>query len=221
MTVKFSLLLWCTNPAALDALSQPESFQVDFLRGDLFGLDVLDPHNSARKNRHLSRLKEGRIWRTDDGPPAPGSAPARRRESDGVQKGHRKADYAAWGKAASLTVLKRSGMAPTRMMELYNELTMEEGQDAPAKKGWLYDPKATVVASTSSVQGLLANGTEGTMSVLSVSTVAQSTEDLPGLPVLTANAGVDPVSQMIAVTQTVAPALASNADSGERRGGAE
>jgi hypothetical protein len=49
--LRFGLLLWCTNPEALAAISLLGAFQVDFMRSDTLGLDVLDPHNSARKNR--------------------------------------------------------------------------------------------------------------------------------------------------------------------------
>lgn len=38
-------------------------------------MDVLQPRNSARKNRALKRLAQGRIWRTDDGPPLDDSVP--------------------------------------------------------------------------------------------------------------------------------------------------
>ncbi|KAF8205329.1 hypothetical protein K438DRAFT_1818948 [Mycena galopus ATCC 62051] len=64
--IEFSLLLWSTNPLALEALGQPAGFY----KSDIFALDVMSPGTSTRKNRYLEKLSAGRMWRTDDGRPA-------------------------------------------------------------------------------------------------------------------------------------------------------
>ncbi|KAF7344324.1 hypothetical protein MSAN_01913300 [Mycena sanguinolenta] len=69
-TIEFSLLLWSTNPLALEALGQPAAIQVGFYKSDIFGLDVMTPRTSTRKNRYLEQLSAGRMWLTDDGRPA-------------------------------------------------------------------------------------------------------------------------------------------------------
>ncbi|KAJ7255818.1 hypothetical protein B0H12DRAFT_1112953 [Mycena haematopus] len=68
--LEFSLLLWSTNPLALEALGQPAAIQVGFYKSDMFALDVMTPRTSTRKNRYLEKLASGRMWRTDDGRPA-------------------------------------------------------------------------------------------------------------------------------------------------------
>ncbi|KAJ6562575.1 hypothetical protein B0H19DRAFT_1260143 [Mycena capillaripes] len=68
--IEFSLLLWSTNPLALEALSQPGCVEVAFLKSDTFALNVMTPRTSSRKNRYLDRMAAGRMWRTDDGRPA-------------------------------------------------------------------------------------------------------------------------------------------------------
>jgi hypothetical protein len=91
--------------------------------------DVLDPHNSARRNRHLTRIGEaGRVWRTDVGPPAedaPAVAPLVPREG-AVRKGMRHEDYVRWGKTASVTTITQSGLGGTRAMEFANEAHVAE-----------------------------------------------------------------------------------------------
>ncbi|KAJ7707065.1 hypothetical protein B0H14DRAFT_3025674 [Mycena olivaceomarginata] len=68
--LEFSLLLWSTNPLALEALGQPAAIEVGFYKSDMFALDVMTPRTSTRKNRYLTKLAAGRMWRTDDGRPA-------------------------------------------------------------------------------------------------------------------------------------------------------
>ncbi|KAJ7701178.1 hypothetical protein B0H17DRAFT_1327717 [Mycena rosella] len=93
-TLEFSLLLWSKNPLALEALGQPGAVEVGFYKSDIFAQNVLQPRTSSRKNRYLTKLTAGRMWRTDDGrpaddapvpeiqmvtlpdPPPPGAAPA-------------------------------------------------------------------------------------------------------------------------------------------------
>ncbi|KAJ6470419.1 hypothetical protein C8R45DRAFT_937337 [Mycena sanguinolenta] len=69
-TIEFSLLLWSTNPLALEALGQPAAIQVGFYKPDIFALDAMTPRTSTRKNRYLEQLAAGHMWRTDDGRPA-------------------------------------------------------------------------------------------------------------------------------------------------------
>ena len=66
---RFGLSLWSTSSTALNALSHPDSFDVVFMRSRIFGTDVLKPRESANRNRYLDILSQGRIWRTEDGPP--------------------------------------------------------------------------------------------------------------------------------------------------------
>ncbi|KAF7360656.1 hypothetical protein MVEN_00797300 [Mycena venus] len=70
--LEFSLLLWSTNPLALEALGQPGAIEVGFYKSDMFALDVMTPRTSTRKNRYLDKLASGRMWCTDDGRPADG-----------------------------------------------------------------------------------------------------------------------------------------------------
>ncbi|KAK7039678.1 hypothetical protein R3P38DRAFT_3468419 [Favolaschia claudopus] len=92
-TIEFSLLLWSTNPLALEALGQSAAIEVGLYKSDIFALDVMNPRTSTRKNRYLTKVAPGRTWRTDDGrpdddapepefhmvqlpdPPSPGSKP--------------------------------------------------------------------------------------------------------------------------------------------------
>ncbi|KAJ7186659.1 hypothetical protein C8R46DRAFT_1057665 [Mycena filopes] len=74
-TIEFSLLLWSTNPLALEALGQPGAVEVAFCKSDTFAFNVLNPRTSSRKNRYLEQLATGRMWRTDDGRPADGAPP--------------------------------------------------------------------------------------------------------------------------------------------------
>jgi hypothetical protein len=134
-TIKFGILLWCTNVAALEALSRPESFQVQFMKASLFGLDVLEPHNSARKNRKMKQVGEiGRIWRTEDAP----EASANDLGPKDAQDGHSRSPIShATGTG------KLSGRS--RMTELYSEADLElpdpseslasEGINQPAVSG--------------------------------------------------------------------------------------
>ncbi|KAJ7143736.1 hypothetical protein C8R44DRAFT_864772 [Mycena epipterygia] len=69
-TIEFSLLLWSSNPLALEALGQPGAVDVGFFKSDMFALNVMTPRTSSRKNRYLDRLSTGRMWLTDDGRPA-------------------------------------------------------------------------------------------------------------------------------------------------------
>ncbi|KAJ7701197.1 hypothetical protein B0H17DRAFT_1046185 [Mycena rosella] len=69
-TLEFSLMLWSANALALEALAQPGAIAVGYYKSDIFALDALNPRNSARKNRRLERLAEGRVWLTDAGRPA-------------------------------------------------------------------------------------------------------------------------------------------------------
>ncbi|KAJ7485786.1 hypothetical protein FB451DRAFT_1392515 [Mycena latifolia] len=57
--LEFSLLLWSKNPLALEALGQPAAID-----------NVLQPQTSSCKNRYLSKLTVGCMWRTDNGRPA-------------------------------------------------------------------------------------------------------------------------------------------------------
>jgi hypothetical protein len=127
-TVKFGLLLWCTHPAALEALSHPDSFEVDYLHVDMFGLDVLDPHNSLRKNRYTTRLGEpGRVWRTDDDELASGVtndvkvSKARKTEKPASKPLHQ----------GYHTPMRLSGLAPARMSELYKEVDVTQPLNSP------------------------------------------------------------------------------------------
>lgn len=67
--LEFSLLLWSPNPLALEALGQPSAIEVGIYKSDLFSMHVLAPRTSSRKNRHLTKLAGGRVWREDDGRP--------------------------------------------------------------------------------------------------------------------------------------------------------
>ncbi|KAF8521935.1 hypothetical protein BU17DRAFT_64663 [Hysterangium stoloniferum] len=73
--IKYGLLLWSSSTAALEALSHPDSFDVVFSQSEIYGTDSLKPRNSARRNRTLIRLSQGRIWKTDDGPPVDETMP--------------------------------------------------------------------------------------------------------------------------------------------------
>jgi hypothetical protein len=64
--VPFALLLWCPHASARAALTAPEAVKVAYIRSEMFGLDVLDPHNSARKNRDTKTIGEGRVWRSGE-----------------------------------------------------------------------------------------------------------------------------------------------------------
>ncbi|EIN11294.1 hypothetical protein PUNSTDRAFT_50345 [Punctularia strigosozonata HHB-11173 SS5] len=86
-TLRFGLLLWCTDRAALDALAHPDSIQVRFLKAVLFGLDVLEPHHSARKNRALKPVGEpGRVWRADEGDAAAAAVAVRQPKGTGAAR---------------------------------------------------------------------------------------------------------------------------------------
>ncbi|GJE88825.1 hypothetical protein PsYK624_049120 [Phanerochaete sordida] len=76
-TVRWSVLLWSKHIPALEALADPAQPGLDavLLRATLFGRDVLQPKNAARRNRNLQRLAQGRVWRADDGPPADDTLP--------------------------------------------------------------------------------------------------------------------------------------------------
>ncbi|KAK7044429.1 hypothetical protein R3P38DRAFT_2878683 [Favolaschia claudopus] len=68
-TIEFSLLLWSTNPLALEALGRSAAIEVGLYKSDMFALDVMNPRTSTRKNRYLTKVAPGRTWRTDDGRP--------------------------------------------------------------------------------------------------------------------------------------------------------
>jgi hypothetical protein len=97
----------------LEAFASQESVQVDYVRSDVYGLDVLEPHNSARKNRiTLTYGNPGRIWRNDDGlalTPTK-SAPARIKQPPWKPTHNRTHD----------TEIRRSNYVPKRLAELYN-----------------------------------------------------------------------------------------------------
>jgi hypothetical protein len=127
--LRFGLLLWCTNPEVLAALSLPGAFQVDFLRSDTFGLDVLDPHNSARKNRHLTRIgAPGRVWAADGPVPADDepSVPPLVPRAGAIRKGMTAEEYAKRGKEMSVFTITQSGLGGTRAMEYAGEANVEE-----------------------------------------------------------------------------------------------
>ncbi|KAF7351810.1 hypothetical protein MVEN_01142000 [Mycena venus] len=69
-TLEFSLLLWSTNPRALEALGQPGAVEVGLYKADIFSENVLDPRTASRQDRYTTKLAEGRVWRTDDERPA-------------------------------------------------------------------------------------------------------------------------------------------------------
>ncbi|EKM51751.1 uncharacterized protein PHACADRAFT_31568 [Phanerochaete carnosa HHB-10118-sp] len=70
-TLRWSVLLWSKNIPALEAISDPACNCIDvvLLRSTMYGRDVLQPKNAARRNRNLQRVSQGRVWKTDDGPP--------------------------------------------------------------------------------------------------------------------------------------------------------
>lgn len=77
-TLCWSMLLWSKNIPALEALSDTklsDCIDVVLLRSTTYGLDVLQPKNAARRNRALQRIAQGRVWRTDDGPPTDAAMP--------------------------------------------------------------------------------------------------------------------------------------------------
>lgn len=76
--VKFGLLLWSSSPIALEELSNPECIDAVFMSSDMFGTDVLRPRNAARKNRTRVRLSQGRVWKSEAGPPADDKMPVLR-----------------------------------------------------------------------------------------------------------------------------------------------
>jgi hypothetical protein len=127
--VRFGVLLWCMDEEVLRELSRPEAFQVDFLRTDMFGLDVIDPHNSSRRNRHQTRIgAAGRIWPADGPVPAddaPAVAPLVPRLG-GVRNDMSPEAYARFGKGISTFTITQSGLGGTRAMEYAAEADVVE-----------------------------------------------------------------------------------------------
>lgn len=120
------MLLWSKNIPALEAISDPKLDCIDavLLRSTIFGRDVLQPKNAARKNRHLQRIAQGRVWRTDDGPPADEVMPALRdapRVSGLNNRGASTVDVKEETKAAP-----KSPVTPTRRSRFQEVIVAEE-----------------------------------------------------------------------------------------------
>ena len=79
-TLRWSVLLWSKNIAALEAIADPSLGCIDVVlsRSTMYGRDVLQPKNAARRNRDVRRMTQGRVWRTEDGAPADAVFPALR-----------------------------------------------------------------------------------------------------------------------------------------------
>jgi hypothetical protein len=127
--LRFGLLLWCTDEEVLRELSRPEAFQVDFLRTDIFGLDVIDPHNSSRRNRHLTRVgAAGRIW-PSDGPvladDAPAATPLVPRVGS-VRDDMTSEAYTHYGNVIHPFTITQSGLGGERAMEYAAEADVAE-----------------------------------------------------------------------------------------------
>lgn len=88
------------------------------MRADMFGLDVLEPHNSSRKNRSTRRIGEpGCIWRTDDGSPVVDSKPSIHQTSRSeIGRDEVKQNFGK-GKQILSAAGKSSAAAPKRMLE--------------------------------------------------------------------------------------------------------
>jgi hypothetical protein len=127
--VRFGVLLWCTDEEVLRELSRPEAFQVDFLRTDMFGLDVIDPHNSSRRNRHLTRIgAAGRIWPADVPVPAddaPAAAPLVPRVGS-VRDDMTSEGYTHYGNVIHPFTITQSGLGGERAMEYAAEADVVE-----------------------------------------------------------------------------------------------
>jgi hypothetical protein len=119
--LKFSLLLWSMNKEALHALAQPEHIRVDYMRVDLFGLDVLEPHNSARKHRRMLPMQRGRVWLLDG---APKEASPIVKSFAGNTKNENK-PVRSIGMPGQEPV-KRRVFVPKRFQQLYNATAAEE-----------------------------------------------------------------------------------------------
>ncbi|KAJ7890275.1 hypothetical protein B0H13DRAFT_2341110 [Mycena leptocephala] len=65
--LEFSLLLWSSDPHALEALGQPGAVEVGLCKADVFSTNALDPRMASRQDRYTAKLAAGRVWRTDDG----------------------------------------------------------------------------------------------------------------------------------------------------------
>lgn len=129
-TVRWSMLLWSKNIPALEAITDPKSDYIDvvLLRSTVFGRDVLQPKNAARKNRHLQRISQGRVWRTDDGPPADDIMPALRgppKTSGWNARGSPSTDL----KEEETKAAPKSPLSPTRRSRFQEVIVAEEMED--------------------------------------------------------------------------------------------
>jgi hypothetical protein len=144
--LNFSLLLWCgpgdNQREALEALAQPEHIRVDYLRVDLFGLDVLEPHNTARKHRRVLPMAQGRVWRTDKGAPKDSNSSTGSTQ-DKVQNGDGNGGSTATDGTVDETransigfpnqvAVKRTDVVPTRFRQIYVAQDDQVSEDSSA-----------------------------------------------------------------------------------------
>lgn len=69
------MTLWSTNVEALEALSQPDSIALHFVRNEVYGPDALAPRTGSRRNRKTTSLGLGKVWRVDESSDAAKSDP--------------------------------------------------------------------------------------------------------------------------------------------------
>jgi hypothetical protein len=118
----------------LEAMANQENVQVDYIRSDIYGLDVLEPHNSARRNRLMLPIGErGHVWRNDDHttttPAVPARAPLREHKVKPKVRYTRGHD----------TAIIRSNYVPKRLAEIYNANTEVSEGSTEMKEIPVYD----------------------------------------------------------------------------------
>ncbi|KAF8310560.1 hypothetical protein DL93DRAFT_2084342 [Clavulina sp. PMI_390] len=59
-------MLWSTNQEALEALAQPDSIELHFARNEVYGPDSLAPRTASCRNRRVTSLHVGKVWRVVD-----------------------------------------------------------------------------------------------------------------------------------------------------------
>lgn len=131
--LRYSLLLWSKSIPALEAIANPTEADIDvvFMSCDLFGKDVLHPRASgARHNRYTKRLAQGRVWRTEDGPPE-GDQMLSLREGPAAKKPVNQGAAIAYNSTAEKkpVLVRRSRMEEVFVASNSADNADEEGED--------------------------------------------------------------------------------------------
>lgn len=133
-TLRWSVLLWSKHIPALEALSDPAQNGIDavLLRCGTYGRDVLQPKNAARRNRLIERIAQGRVWRTDDGPPADDAVPPLR----GPPRPSGWANRGAGVQEEKVAPPVKSPVSPVKRSRFQDVIIAEEDEgDASEKEG--------------------------------------------------------------------------------------